>query len=319
MNIMIFYVIAASMFSLDGIGEDNGIFKDPFLNIESKARLEISLRPEFSILNEGSDYRGIFWTNPFHLKFAVPITHGFVFGAGNKTRFTQSFDLYYDQDDLTIHLDGKGGIEELFVNLNNDFGFGEIALQGSYLLGNASEIWDYSIGNSSLVDSFEYQYEGKIFGGGIKLRAKELFDISLSGEAFGDINMEHDDMDSLIDLPNRVSVTIMPKVKVLGGFLFLTAERSFWPDNGLAYRSPYRLKTGLVKDRISVDYYFNPWYLDGISEHGMDLSISLPITRIGTLCLDLGGSFKYKGSLREFRISPDIKLVLSELFAKRRR
>jgi hypothetical protein len=321
MAILLIYLTAASIFSLEGIGEDDCIFKDPFLELKDKAYIEVTLRPEFSILNKDGDFRGLFWTNPFYLKFAVPVTKGFIFGIGNQTRFTQSFDLYFNEDNLNIHLDGKGGIEEIYLNLNNDFGLGEIALRGSYLLGNASEIWNYYIGNFYLVDSFDYKYEGKIFSAGLKLRAKGLFDISAFYEGFGDVTMEGEDSDSTIDLPDRVSLSIVPKAKVLGGFLAITVERSFWPDNGQSnvYRSPYRFKLALVKERFSVDYFLNPWYLNDITEHGIDISLSIPIRRVGSLIFDLGCSMKNKESLREFRISPEVKLVLTELFVRRRK
>jgi len=320
MAILLIFLISASMFSLDGIGEDNSIFKDPFLGLKDKATIEITLRPEFNILNKGSDYRGLFWTNPFNLNFAVPITKGFIFGIGNQTRFTQSFNLYFDQDNLNIYLDSKGGIEEIYLNLNNDFGYGEIALRGSYLLGNTTEIWNYHIGNFYLVDSFRYQYEGKIFSGGLKLRAKNLFDIAAFYEGLGDITMQDGDSDSMIDLPDRISLSIVPKVKVMGGFLALTIEHSFWHENEqTGYQSPYRFKLALVKERFAVDYFYNPWYLNDITEHGLDISLSIPIRRIGALTFDLGCSMKNKESLREFRISPEVRLVLTELFVKRRK
>ncbi len=321
MAILLIYLTAASMFSLDGIGEDNCIFKGPFLGLQNKAHIEVALRPEFSILNKNGDFRGLFWTNPFNLKFAVPITRGFIFGIGNQTRFTQSFDLYFNEDNLNIHLDGKGGIEQVYVNLNNDFGVGEIALRGSYLLGNASEIWNYHIGNFYLVDTFNYKYEGKIFSAGLKLRAKKLFDISAFYEGFGDVVMESEDADSTIDLPDRVSLTVIPNIKVIGGLLALTVEHSFWPgiEQSTAYRSPYRFKIGLIKERFSFDYFLNPWYLNDVTEHGIDVSLAVPIRKIGSLTFDLGCSIKNKESLREFRISPEVKLVLTELFVRRRK
>lgn len=321
MGILLICLTAASMFSLEGIGEDNSIFKDPFFGIKNKAHIEISLRPEFSILNSGSEFRGLFWTNPFTLRLFVPLTRGFIFGIGNQTRFTQTFDMYFENENLDIHLDGKGGIEEVYLNLNNNFGFGEIALRGSYLLGNASEIWHYYIGNSYLVDSFSYKYEGKIFSAGFKLKARKLFDIAVFYEGFGDIVMESEGSDSTIDLPDRVGLSILPKVEVLGGFLALNLERSYWADNEQTgeYRSPYRFRLGLIKERVSFYYYLNPWYLGNITEHGIDMSLIIPIRRIGALSLDLGCSLKNKESLREFRISPEVKLILSELFVKRRK
>ena len=319
MSIAVFYLLTASMFSLEGIGEDNSIFKDPFLGLKNKAHIEVKLCPEISILNSGGDFRGLFWTNPFHLKFAVPVTRGFILGIGNQTRFAQTFDLYYSEENLDIHLDGRGGIEEIYINLNNDFGLGEIALRGSYLLGNASEIWEYDIGNFYLIDSFNYKYEGKIFCVGFKLRAKSLFDISAFYEGYGDIDMETADSDSSIDLPDRVSLSLQPKAKFFNGFFTLTIEHSMWPETEQSdiYRSPYRFKLGFSKERFSFDYFFNPWYLKDVTEHGINISLAIPIRRLGALTFDIGCSMKNKETLREFSISPELKLVLSELFVKR--
>jgi len=321
MGTLLIFLINASIFSLGGIGEDNSIFKDPFLGIRGKAQIEIALRPEINILNKGSDFRGLFWTNPFTLSLTIPIAKGFIFGVGNQTRFTQSFDIYFSEDNLDMHLKGKGGIEEVYVNLNNDFGVGEVALRGSYLLGNASEIWHYYIANYYLVDSFLYRYEGKIFCAGLKLRAKELFNIHLFCEGFGDVVMERQNSDTTIDLPTRVSLGIVPRQKILGGTLALSLERSFWPDDNQvnAFRSPYRFKLGISKEKFGVSYFFNPWYLEDITEHGIDILLVTPIRRVGALTFELGLSLKNKGSLRELRISPEMKLVLTELFARRKK
>jgi hypothetical protein len=294
---LLIFLINASIFALGGIGEDNSIFRYPFLGVKGKARIELALRPEFNILSEDSDFRGLVWTNPFTLKLAIPITKGFIFGAGNLTRFNQSFDIFFSEDE------------------------GEAALRGSYLFGNASEIWHYYVSNYYLVDSFLYKYEGKIFSAGLKLRARELFDVSLFGEAFGSIVMERQDSDTMIDLPARVSFGITPQKKLMGGRLTLFLEHSFWQDDNEIneFRSPYRFKLGFSRERFAVSYFYNPWYLQNIAEHGIDVSLAIPMKRIGTLTFDLGLSLKNKGVLRELRISPEIKLILTELFARRRK
>lgn len=321
MGTLLIFLIDASIFSLGGIGEDNSIFRDPFLGVKGKAKIELALRPEFNILIEDSDFRGLVWTNPFTLSLAIPITKGFIFGTGNLTRFTQSFDIFFSEDDLDMHLQGKGGIEEIYLSLNNDFGLGEIALRGSYLFGNVSETWHYYVSNYYLVDSFLYKYEGKIFSAGLKLRAEELFDVSLFGEAFGSVAMERQDSDTMIDLPARVSFGITPQKKFMGGKLTLFLEHSFWPDDNQIneFQSPYRFKLGFSRERFAVSYFYNPWYLQNIAEHGIDVSLAIPMKRIGALTFDLGLSLKNKGALRELRISPEIKLILTELFARRRK
>ena len=321
MGTLLIFLINASIFALGGIGEDNSIFRDPFLGVKGKARIELALRPEFNILSEDSDFRGLVWTNPFTLRLAIPITRGFGFGAGNLTRFNQSFDIFFSEDDLDMHLQGKGGIEEIYLNLNNDFGLGEVALRGSYLFGNASETWHYYVSNYYMVDSFLYKYEGKIFSAGLKMRARELFDVSLFGEAFGSIAMKRQDSDTMIDLPARVLFGITPQKKLMGGKLTLFLEHSFWPDDNQIneFRSPYRFKLGFSRERFAVSYFYNPWYLQNIAEHGIDVSLAIPMKRIGAITFDLGLSLKNKGSLKELRISPEIKLILTEFFARRRK
>lgn len=311
MGLILLAIIDASIFSIGGIGEDMSVFRTPFADVYQTARIEFALRPEFNILNEARDFRSIFWTNPFNFSITAPITKGFIFGLGNLERFNQSFDVYMVRDELEMHLNGEGGIEEIYANINNNFGIGEIAFRGSYLFGNASEIWDYYINNYSLVDTFLYKYRGKIFSGGIRLKFVSVF-----YESFGNIVMEKQDSDTTIELPDRLSVGLSPEIS--GRKVNLLFEHSFWHNNN-DYRSPTRLKISFVKERLAVGYMFNPWYLKNIMEHGLDFSLNVPIKRLGSITLNFGCSLKNKDSLREFDISPEIKLTIHEIFARRRK
>jgi len=309
MALILMAIINASIFSIDGIGEDLSIFRTPFTEVYRMAHIEFTLSPEFSVLNEGGNFRGIFWTNPFNFSFTVPITKGFVFGVGNLERLSQSFDIYFEENELEMHVVGDGGIEEIYANLNNNFGLGEIAVRGSYLFGNSWEIWDYSVGDYHLVDSMLYKYHGKIFCGGLKFN---LF--SLSYECFGDIVMEKANADTTINLPERLSIGLTPDL--FGGKISLLFEHSFWGGNN-SYTSPNRFKIGFTKRNLSIHYFFNPWYLSEVTEHGLIVSLATPIRNLGSLTLNLKTSLKSKGSIREFKIIPQFQLTLEEIFSRR--
>jgi hypothetical protein len=308
---LIFVLISASVFSIGGLGEDMSVFTTPFTYARREAHIQIMLKPEFSVLNEGTDLRGIFWTNPFSFGFSVPVTKGFVLGVGNRERFNQSFDLYYEQDELNMHLNGDGGIEEAYVNLSKHFKGGEVALRGSYLFGNSSEVWNYTIDEYSLRDSFEYKYHGKMFSAGLR-----LFFFRIAYECCGDITMESAAKDSSVDLPARLTIGL--DHALFNGNAYVLFERSFWADK-YGYTSPNRIMIGYAKDRLSYTYMFNPWYLDDVVEHGVGLAWQIPIYRLGTLTLDCSCSLRMKGSVREFMIAPAIHLNIYELFIRRRR
>ncbi len=305
-------IINASVFSIGGLGEDMSVFRVPFTYLDKRARLEFTLKPEFNILNKGSDFRGLFWTNPFNFDFAVPITKGFILGLGNCERFNQSFDLYFEEGNLNMHLTGEGGVEEVYASLSNDFQIGEIAFRGSYLFGNSSEVWNYYIGDYTLTDSFLYRYRGKVFSGGLRIKF-----ISVSYECFGDIEMEKQEADTTAKLPSRLSVGLTPSI--FNGKAELFFEHSFWREVDDNYRSPYRFKIGFAKESYGVSYLFNPWYLEDIVEHRIVLSYNLPIQRLGLITFNLGCALKNKNELREITLLPEIRLTIQEIFARRRK
>jgi len=310
MTMTLLVLLNASIFSLNGIGEDLSIFRTPFLEVDQRTNIEFVLRPEFNILNESGSYRSIFWTNHFNFNLTAPLTKGLTMGIGNFERFDQSYDIYFDENDLKMHLIGKGGIEEFYANLNTNFRIGEIALRGSYLLGNAREIWNYDISNYVLTDTFLYKYHGKILCGGLRLDI-----ISISYEGFGNIIMERVNSDTTIDLPERLSIGLSPYFG--NSKINLMFERSFW-QKGNNYISPNRFKIGFIKDRFALNYRYNPWYLDYVKEHGLDFSLLMPIKNLGSATLSLHCSLRSKGSLREFNIIPEFKFALREIFSRRR-
>lgn len=312
MGFVLIVLLNASIFSINGIGEDLGVFRTPFLELDRRASIEFTLQPEFNVLNEGGDFRSIFWTNPFEFTFTVPLTKRFIFSVGNYERYSQSFDVYLEEDELMIHLIGKGGIGEIYANLNNDFKIGKIAFRGSYLFGNPWEIWDYSIGDYYLTDTFFYKYRGRIFSGGLQINI-----VSVSYEFLGSIVMEKENFDTTITLPERLSIGVNPPL--FGGAISLLYEHSFWrTGDNLNYISPNRFKIGFIKKRVAVNYFFNPWYLEDVTEHGVNFSLTTPIKNLGTVTLNICCSLRNKDSLREFKIIPGLKFTLNEIFGLRR-
>lgn len=309
--ILIIALVGASVFSLNGLGEDMSVFRLPFTEIGRNTVISMQLKPEFTILNQGSDFRGIFWTHPFQFSLTAPIGKGFAVSLGNLERFDQSFDVYFQEDALDIYLEGDGGIDELYGSAAKVFPAGEIAVRGSYLFGNASEIWQYSMGGYQLVDSLDYSYTGKALCIGLRV----MF-VSVSFET-GDITVEKSTIDTSFTLPRRLSVGMTHDM--FGGRANLILERSFWSEHN-DYQDCNRVKLSFSRKRTGVSYHFNPWYMGGITEHGVTLTYHIPLMRgAGTVSLQLGCLLRHKDDLNELSISPGIHLTIRELFARRRK
>ena len=308
--IILIALYTASVFSLNGLGEDTSVFRSPFTNIGKTANISIRMKPEFTILNQGSDFRGIFWTHPFQFSITAPVGRGFAVGFGNLERFDQSFDIYYQDDALDIYLDGDGGIDELYGTVAQVFSIGEVAVRGSYLFGNASEIWEYSMGGYQLVDSFSYSYRGMALGIGLRLLfASAHFEI-------GEVRAETQAGDTTFSLPRRLTLGLSHAI--FNGQASLLYERAFWSGYD-EYRDCNRIKLSFVRTRTGIAYHFNPWYMGDIVEHGLTLDHGISIMRgAATVGLKLECAFRRKNDFNEFSISPGIHLTIRELFARRR-
>jgi hypothetical protein len=311
MGTLLLILISASMFSIDGLGEDLSVFRVPFIEDDRLTQIKFSFYPEFNILYEDGNYRGIFWTNPLNFSISIPMIKGFTFMAGNRERFNQSFDIFYEDSIIQVNQYGEGGIEEVYVVLSKNFGIGELVLSGSYLFGNASEIWTYDMANHTLTDTFTYTYRGNIFGCGIRHR---LFSIAYEGLGTVDATQADAESDTTFDLPKRLSIAVTPKIgSWQTEFMF---EHSFWTEY---WRSPNRFKVGLARDNYKVAYRFNPWYIEGINEHGLDLSVSVPLGGVGSASIGLYTTYRYRDELHELQIIPSLHLVLNEIFTRRRK
>ena len=309
--ILVTLLINASVFTINGVGEDLSVFQTPFIENTAIGQVGFTMNPEYTLLNEEGEYRGVFWTNPLNLDLSVPVVSGFSVTVGNLERFSQSYDIQLQDSSLLIHALGEGGIEEVYAGVNKRLGPFDIIATGSYLFGNAWEIWTYSIGGYSLVDTFTYRYRGRIFDLGLK---HDFFSVSYEGlSRLRMTGVEEETL--LIDLPERLSISLNPPIGKWG--LSLMYERSFWDDE--IYRSPHRFRLSAKRGAAGVAYYYNPWYIDGVTEHGIDLDFQIPLRNVGSAQIRMTLALRQRDGLREFKIAPRLTLVLNELFARRRK
>lgn len=311
MAILLTFLINASIFSIGGIGEDLSVFEPRFVERSRFARLGFTINPEYMLLNESGAFRGVFWTNPIKMSLSVPLPMGFGVMVGNRERFNQCFDVYLEDSTLQIHAVGEGGIEEIFAGLSKQLGPLDLVTTGSFLFGSAWEIWSHSIGAYSLVDTFSYRYRGRIFTFGLK---HDLFSVAF--ESFGEVRKIYVPEDTaMIDLPERLMVGVHPRIDEWSfGLLY---ERSFWSSD--EFNSPNRIKVSLDRGSIGFSYYFNPWYLNDVAEHGLSAALSLPLRNVGSIDVEMDIAMRVRDELRELSISPKLTLVLNELFALRRK
>jgi hypothetical protein len=304
-------LINASVFSINGIGEDLSVFQTPFIENTTLGQVGFTMNPEYTLLNEAGEYRGVFWTNPLNLHLSVPVVSGFSVTVGNLERLSQSYDIYLQDSSLLIHALGEGGVEEVYAGINKRLGAFDIVATGSYLFGNAWEIWTYSIGGYSLVDTFTYRYRGRIFNVGLKHKF-----FSVAYEGLSRLRMTTVEVDTLlIDLPERLSMSLHPPVGEWG--LCLMYERSFWSDE--SYKSPHRFRLSAKRGPAGFAYFYNPWYINGVIEHGIDLDFRIPLRNVGSAQIGMTIALRQREGLREFKFAPSLTLVLNELFARRRK
>ncbi len=308
MNIILLSIFTASVFSIEGIGQDQSIFRSPFFKQVTIANIEFSLRPEFNILNKGSDLRGIFWTNPFGLDMKIPVYKGLVICFGSRERYSQSFDIYSIIDGLDMYVQGRGGIEEIYFQLNHRINFAEIFFSGSYLYGSSKEIWNYTIGSYSISDTFVYRNTGRIFSTGL-----QLFMLSCYYEGFGRLYMEKSQNDTTYNLPQVFGFGIEHNLKDWYGALLF--EHLF----GAGINTVNRFKIIGKKNNIGFSYAYNPWYLSGIKEHSVGLIYNLGLKNFAKIAIRPYISLRIKGELREFVFIPELRLVLEEVFARRKK
>jgi hypothetical protein len=119
----------------------------------------------------------------------------------------------------------------------------------------------------------------------------------------------------MLDLPERLSIGFTPKLGKWG--LGLVYERSFWDDE--MYDSPNRFKISARRGSTGFAYFYNPWYVRDVIEHGIEFDVGIPLRRVGSAHLRLTCALRERDGLREFKFAPSIRFVLNELFARRRK
>jgi hypothetical protein len=311
MNFMILFLTSASLFSIDGLGQDMSAFQTPFMYIGKYTRIEFTVRPEWTLLRQGSDIRSVFWSNPFQFYITAPVYRGFAIAAGNRERFNQNFDVRRANDDLRLHVISRGGVEEVFGSVGYGLPLGEFVVQGSYLFGNTYETWDYTIGDYNLVDTFLYKYTGEVFSAGFTTKY-----VSCYFETFGTLDMTRPSMDTTFDLPQRFGIGV--HALVLGGHVSAGYEYSWWQEE-YGFQNPHRFSIAYDRDTYGFGYRFSPWYLERVSEHGVDLSYKVPLPYLGMMRLHLDCAVRQTDNVQEFMIAPQIELSIRELFVKRRK
>ncbi|MGB9721735.1 MAG: hypothetical protein ACPL28_09685 [bacterium] len=307
MNSILLCLFTASVFSIEGLGQNQAIFKTPYYGNVSIAQIDFSVKPEFSFLNEGSDVRSLFWTNPFSLSMRMPVYKGLVFSLGSVERFNQAFDIYGENEALKLYVMGRGGIEELYVQLNQKISVAEVFFRGSYLYGSSKEIWRYTMGDYSIADTFFYRNKGEIFCAGLK-----LFMFSCFYEGLGKLCMEKSNIDTTYDLPQVLGFGFENNFR---NFVFsVLFEHSFGANSTIN-----RFKGAVKKENFGFSYAYNPWYLEGITEHLLGFSGEIHLGNFALICFNPELGIRLKGTLREFAFSPELKLTLEEVFARRKK
>ncbi len=306
---IILFIVRASVFSIGGLGQDHSVFDQPLIDIGKTSELSLLLRPEISLLNEGMDIRSVFWTNPFFFRLSVPVNPSLQFSIGNQERFNQDFDVYYEEENLRMHLQGRGSVEEINGTVQFSYRSFRSAFRAGYLFGNSREVWDYFIGDYSLVDTFNYNYQGHILSGGIQFKF-----ISAVFEGLGNLDIIKPSSDTSFNMPTRLCLKIAPGF--LNGNAMMAIEKSLWDD---PFLSPLRFQIGYRKAAYYVTYMYNPWYLEDITEHGVGIYWRVPVSKMGVVNLNLNIALRNKGELREFCITPQLKLEVNEFFTRRKK
>ncbi len=307
MNILLLSIISASVFSIEGLGEERVTFREAFFGELKTARIEFVVSPEVNIISEEKRLRGLFWTNPFSLSLKVPIYKGLSVSFGNLEHFNQVFDIYSERGLVNIYAHSRGSIEEVYLQVNQWFNLAEVFFRGSLLFGGSFEVWDYTIGDYTIADTFNYKYKGQIFGTGLKVSF-----FSLYYEGLGSIDMERTTSDTNYKLSQVIGLGVGKRINSLNYELLI--EHSVWDTSSIN-----RIKAVFEKDIYSFAYAYNPWYLKGIKEDCLGLGVRLPFKNLGRFSFHFHCALRKKNNLQEFVIIPQLKLTLEEIFSRRRK
>ncbi len=305
--ILLLCLLNASVFNVNGWGEDRSVFQVPFTGLLEKTQIEFTIQPEYTLISSNGDARGLFWFNPFRINLRVPVTPGFAVSLGNDERFNQSADIYLQRDQLNLHYRSQGGVEEAYAHGHLRLPVAEFCAGGSFLFGGSREIWDYDISDYVDTDTFQYRYLGWTIRGGLSVGI-----VFAAYEGLGHITMTASDRDSSRDMPGRLTIGVRP---VIGSYnLTAVFEHARWPGSPVN-----RFCVGVGRGRFRILYSYNPWYLDGINEHGLQCAYQYPVKNLGSVGLTLKTGYRSRGDLAEFSFIPELKITFEELFSRRKK
>lgn len=305
--ILLLCLLGASVFNVNGLGEDRSVFYVPFSGRLEKAQIEFAIRPEYTLISSGGDSRGLFWFNPFRISLRLPVTKTLVVSLGNEERFNQAADVYLQRDQLDLRYRSQGGTEELRAHGHLLLPIAELCAGGSFLFGGSREIWDYDISNYTDTDTFQYRWSGWAFRAGLSVGL-----VFAAYEGLGRLTMTSgSEADSSGDLPGRLTAGIRP---VFGSYaVTLVYEHAWWPDDDPVSR----LRAGVSRGRFHCLYSYNPWYIDGITEHGLQCGYCYPVKNLGSVGLILNAGYRTRGDLAELDLRPEFRITFEELFSRR--
>lgn len=301
-------LITASVFNVHGLGQEQASFYQPFNGLLDKTRIEFAIRPEYTLIMQAGDSRGHFWFNPFRIGLRLPINQKFSISLANDERFNQAADVYLKNQDLNLHYQSQGGVEELRGHVHFHLPVAELCLGGSYFFGSSREIWTYEMANYAEADTFDYRYRGWTIRAGLTVGFA-----SAAYEGLGHLTMTDADHDSTGDFPGRLTIGISP---VLGAWrLTAVFEHSRWPEENPINR----FVIGAGRGRFNLLYWYNPWYVSEITEHGLCCRYQYPVKNMGTVRLSMNTIYRQHDAVKELDFVPELKMTFEEIFSRRKK
>jgi len=324
--ILVIAAHAASVFSTGSLGEDRGTFAYFFAEPGPKSSMTFGANPVYNILYQSGDYRGSFWTNPLSFNLHIMLPWRAALRLSLDDRFNQNFDIYTSPVAtgnylFQRHIIGRGGISAATMALSKVWFERLLAgVVAQPLFGTSQELWEFELTNSgySVTDTITYQYTGFYYAACAGVKTSRLT-LQCYGEAGPDLNVKYttgpNTRRQQIPLPQRYGAIVSVP---LGRYLTrLQVEQSRWSDNTL--RDPLRFKLEAISGPNRLSYRYEPWYLDGVVEHGLSYARALPIAKVGGIALSMNLGLRNRGKLYELSINPSLDLRFEEIFALRKK
>ncbi len=319
-------VHAASVFSTRSLGEDRSAFAYFFADPGPRSSMTFSTNPVYNILYQSGDYRGSFWINPLSFNLHVMLPGRSALRLSLDDRFNQNFDIYTSpvtagSHQFQRHIIGRGGINAATVAVSKVwFEKFMTGVAAQPLFGTSQELWEFTLVNSgyTVTDTITYRYTGSCYAACAGVRTNRVT-LQCYGEAGPDLTVKYTTGPNTsrrqIPLPQRYGAIMSVP---LGRYLLrLQVEQSRWSDNTL--RDPLRFRLEAASGRNRLAYRYEPWYIDGVVEHGLIYTRALPIAKVGGINLAMNLGLRNRGDLYELSINPSLDLRFEEIFALRRK